>query len=82
MFSNTARAHRLGKTRDWVIVVSERDGDEHQHTVVTEYRGALAGRRVVRGRETESADYYRRRRLPRRPRLRIELRRIATAAGL
>ena len=53
LFSNTARAHALGTTHDWVIVYYERDGDEGQATVVTEHRGAMAGRRVVRGRESE-----------------------------
>jgi hypothetical protein len=54
MFSNTATAHRLDRTADWVVVYYERDGDEGQCTVVTETRGPLAGRRVVRGRESES----------------------------
>jgi DNA polymerase (family 10) len=53
LFSNTARAHELGTTRDWVILYYERDGHESQCTVVTERRGDLAGRRVVRGREDE-----------------------------
>jgi len=53
MFSNTARAHALDKTRDWVVLYYERDGHEGQYTVVTESRGESAGRRVVRGRETE-----------------------------
>ncbi len=53
MFSNTDRAHELGRTRDWVVIYFERDGDEGQCTVVTEYRGPLAGKRVVRGREDE-----------------------------
>ncbi len=52
-FSNTDRAHELGRTRDWVVIYFERDGDEGQCTVVTEYRGPLAGKRVVRGREDE-----------------------------
>jgi hypothetical protein len=55
LFSNTARAHELGRTRDWVILYYERDGDEDQCTVVTERAGPLAGRRVVRGREAECA---------------------------
>jgi hypothetical protein len=55
MFSNTARAHELGMTRDWVVIYYERDGDEDQCTVVTERRGPLAGLRVVRGRERECA---------------------------
>jgi DNA polymerase (family 10) len=54
LFSNTAQAHSLGKTRDWVIIFFERGGESHQCTVVTETRGPRAGRRVVRGRESES----------------------------
>lgn len=58
LFSNTAQAHELGKTRDWVVVYYERDGRERQNTVVTETRGTLEGRRVVRGRERETQQYY------------------------
>lgn len=54
MYSNTERAHRLGRTRDWVVIYFERDGREGQATVVTEVRGPRAGRRVVRGREKET----------------------------
>jgi hypothetical protein len=50
LYSNTARAHRLGKTHDWVVIYAERDGDQDQCTVVSEAR---SGRRVVRGRELE-----------------------------
>jgi putative hydrolase len=59
LFSNTARAHELGRTHDWVVIFFY-DGDhrEGQHTVVTEGRGRLAGRRVVRGREAECAAFY------------------------
>jgi DNA polymerase (family X) len=54
LFSNTARAHELGRTRDWVVIYFSRDsGSEGQRTVVTESRGPLAGRRVIRGRERE-----------------------------
>ncbi len=53
MFSNTARAHDLGKTHDWVVIYFERDGHEGQCTVVTEFRGRMSGCRVVRGREGE-----------------------------
>jgi DNA polymerase (family X) len=57
LFSNTARAHRLGKTRDWVILYY--DGrSERQSTVVTAQHGELAGLRIVRGREAECARYY------------------------
>ncbi len=54
LFSNTARAHDLGKTEDWVVLYFHSDhGPEGQRTVVTETSGPLAGRRVVRGREAE-----------------------------
>jgi putative hydrolase len=54
LFSNTARAHDLGKTDDWVVVYFHSDhGPEGQRTVVTETHGELEGRRVVRGREAE-----------------------------
>jgi hypothetical protein len=53
LYSNTARAHQLGRTDDWVVIYYERDGHEDQCTVVTERSGALAGERVVRGREDE-----------------------------
>jgi DNA polymerase (family X) len=54
LYSNTARAHELGRTRDWVVIYFYDDAHvEGQHTVVTETRGALAGKRVIRGREDE-----------------------------
>jgi len=53
LYSNTDRAHELGRVRDWVVVYFERDGHEGQCTIVTEYRGPLTGKRVVRGREDE-----------------------------
>ncbi len=52
LYSNTARAHQLGKTGDWVVLYCDDDG-EQQWTVVTETRGRQAGHRVVRGREQE-----------------------------
>jgi hypothetical protein len=55
LFSNTDRAHELGRVRDWVVIYFERDGHEGQCTTVTEYRGPLVGKRVVRGREDEVA---------------------------
>jgi hypothetical protein len=58
LFSNTARAHELNKTKDWVVIYYERDGHENQHTVVTESHGALKGRRVVRGRERECLVFH------------------------
>ena len=59
LYSNTAWAHRLGRTRDWVVIYFY---DEHhresQATVVTETRGSLVGKRIVRGREAECRAYY------------------------
>lgn len=61
LFSNTARAHQSGKVDDWVIVYFHEDsGGEAQRTVVTETRGPLAGRRVVRGRERDCFSIYER----------------------
>ncbi|HYA17313.1 MAG TPA: helix-hairpin-helix domain-containing protein [Bryobacteraceae bacterium] len=58
LFSNTARAHEAGKTRDWVVIYWDGPSGEHQHTIVTARQGPLSGRRIVRGREPECADYY------------------------
>jgi hypothetical protein len=59
LFSNTARAHDLKRTDDWVVVYFHSDSEpEGQHTVVTETRGSLIGKRVVRGREQECITYY------------------------
>ncbi|MDB5306837.1 MAG: polymerase protein [Gemmataceae bacterium] len=58
LFSNTATAHRAGREHDWVVIHFEKDGAAGQCTVVTETAGPLAGRRVIRGRETECARYY------------------------
>jgi DNA polymerase (family X) len=60
LFSNTARAHELGRTRDWVVIYFSADGaHEGQRTVVTETAGVLAGRRVVRGLEAACREHYR-----------------------
>jgi putative hydrolase len=59
LFSNTRKAHELGKTKDWVVVYAHIDTEpESQATVVTERRGSLSGRRVIRGREAECGLYY------------------------
>lgn len=60
LFSNTKRAHELDKTGDWVVLYYEGGGHEGQATVVTESRGPLEGKRVVRGREAECRHYYER----------------------
>ncbi len=54
LFSNTARAHELGRTDDWVIVYFyDDDHQEGQNTIVTETKGPMTGERVIRGREAE-----------------------------
>lgn len=61
LYSNTAQAHELGKTHDWVIIYYDRDDDrdrERQVTIVTETSGDLKGKRVVRGREGETRRHY------------------------
>jgi len=59
LFSNTARAHALGRTRDWVVLYADGARGEGQWTVVTETAGELERARVVRGRETECLGHYR-----------------------
>ena len=59
LYSNTPRAHELGRVHDWVVIYAEdRHHHEHQCTVVTPPGGRLAGRRVVRGREAECSAWY------------------------
>jgi hypothetical protein len=59
LYSNTARAHQLGRVKDWVVIFFYDDRHhEGQHTVVTETRGAATGSRVVRGREQECSEYF------------------------
>lgn len=59
MFSNTARAHELGRTHDWVVIYYYDDDQfESQVTVVTEARGPLGGKRVIRGKEAECRKHY------------------------
>ena len=58
LFSNTPRAHELGTTHDWVVLYVDDGRGEREATVVTETQGALAGCRVVRGREAECAAHY------------------------
>jgi len=60
LFSNTDRAHRLGRTHDWVVIFGDHGATDGQWTVVTNRTGSLRNRRVVRGRERECEDYYRR----------------------
>ena len=58
LFSNTAHAHKLAKTRDWVVLFCD-DGDtEHRFTIITSEFGRLQGERIVAGREAECEKYY------------------------
>jgi len=58
MFSNSALAHQVKKTRDWVILYYEDDHGERQCTVITGRNPPFTGRRIVRGREGDCAAYY------------------------
>jgi len=62
LYSNTARAHALRRTHDWVVMYYDGGRSERQCTVVTERRGPMANQRVIRGREAECIDYYREKR--------------------
>ena len=62
LFSNTLRAHELGRTHDWVVVYYRRGGVSGLCTVVTARRGRLLDLRVIRGRESECLRYYEQRR--------------------
>jgi putative hydrolase len=55
LFSNTALAHRLNRTHDWVVIYWDDGIGERQCTVITAEYGALRGLRIVRGREREGA---------------------------
>lgn len=59
LYSNTARAHKLNRVHDWVVIYFYDDHhQEGQCTVVTETQGDLEGERVVRGREQECIKHY------------------------
>jgi DNA polymerase (family X) len=58
LYSNTARAHELGRVRDWVVLYFDAGSHERQATVITSQRGNLSGKRIVRGREMECAKFY------------------------
>lgn len=61
LFSNTQRAHELGRTRDWVVLYVDGTAGERRYTVVTAPRGIMKGRRIVRGREAECLQHYKKR---------------------
>jgi DNA polymerase (family 10) len=64
LFSNTARAHQMDMSGEWVVLYDDGGKGERQCTVTTSQRGALKGKRVVRGREAECLRYYQQQRVP------------------
>jgi putative hydrolase len=53
LFSNTARAHDLNTTKDWVVIYRDDANSHGRWTVITSQFGKLQGCRIVRGREAE-----------------------------
>jgi DNA polymerase (family X) len=51
--ADTALAHRMHTTHDWVVIQFRNEQCSGKRTVVTENRGSQRGQRVVRGRENE-----------------------------
>ena len=58
LFSNTARAHELNKTQDWVVLYYDGASGERQCTIITSEFRPLQGKRIVRGREKECREHY------------------------
>ena len=58
LYSNTARAHELGTTHDWVVIYLDDETQRYQCTVITSRFGSLRGHRIIRGREAECRSHY------------------------
>jgi putative hydrolase len=58
LFSNTARAHELRKTHDWVVLFCDDGTRENRYMVMTSEFGPLSGRRIVPGRDAECKKHY------------------------
>jgi len=58
LFSNSALAHQLKKTRDWVILYYDDNDGERLCTVITSHQTPFSGKRIARGREEDCAAYY------------------------
>ena len=58
IYSNTARAHELAHTDDWVVIYRDEPSGGGQWTVVTGRFGPTRGQRIVRGREAECLDFH------------------------
>ncbi len=59
LYSNTARAHELNTTHDWVVIYRDDANSHGRWTTITAQFGKLHGCRIVRGREDECETYYR-----------------------
>ena len=64
LFSNTARAHKLGTIHDWVVIYRDDDHAHGRWTVITAHYGRLSGLRIIRGREQECEAHYLEQALP------------------
>jgi hypothetical protein len=62
LYSPTPLARRLHRDRDWVVIDLEQAGPNPRWTIVTERRGVMKGKRVVRSREIECFWHYKARR--------------------
>lgn len=60
LYSNTAKAHELGTTHDWVVIYRDDHLGHGQWTAITSKIGNLRGKRIIRGREQECSEYYQR----------------------
>jgi len=58
LYSNTASAHELEMTRDWVVIYRDDHAGHGQWTAITARYGPLRNRRIIRGREAECQTYY------------------------
>jgi hypothetical protein len=66
LYSPTSLARRLGRDRDWVLIELEEPVAGPLWTVVSERRGVLKGKRVIRSREMECFRFYQTRKRPNR----------------
>lgn len=64
LFSNSARAHELNTTKDWVVIYRDDDQQHGRWTVITSQFGKLHGCRIIRGREDECSEIYLRQQNP------------------
>ena len=59
LYSNSATAHKFGRTHDWVVIYFDHhDHPDGQCTVITKHGGLFDGRRIVRGHEIACAQFY------------------------